>query len=65
MVQNIGTTPMNLCNFNEKREFKAYMKIKFTKKAFGKKFIDYLGPTYFNLMPIDFKKKCILQNQKS
>lgn len=50
MVRN-NTTPMNLCNVNDKREFKAYMKIKFTKKAFGKKFIDYLGPTNkFNLI---------------
>lgn len=31
MVRN-NTTPMNLCNFNDKREFKAYIEIKFTKR---------------------------------
>lgn len=52
MVRN-NTISMNLSNSSDKKEFNAYMKIKFTKKAFGKKFIDNLGPTYFNSMSFD------------
>lgn len=53
-----STSSINLCNFNEKKEFRAYdTKINFTKKAFSQKFVDYIGPTYFNSMPFDLKKK--------
>jgi len=31
--------------------------MEYYKKAFGQKFIDYLGPKNYNLMPINIKKK--------
>jgi hypothetical protein len=45
----------NRCN---KKELRAYdVKQKFMKKAFGQRFVDYLGPTFFNSMPLYIKKK--------
>ncbi|KAF0763894.1 Uncharacterized protein FWK35_00010278 [Aphis craccivora] len=32
--------------------------VNYTKKSFGQTFVDYLGPTLFNSMPFEFKKKC-------
>lgn len=36
------------------REF--YVKIEYPKTKFGQKFIDFLGPNNFNLMPVNIKK---------
>lgn len=54
---------MNLNKLNDKREFRAYydIKFKFTKKAFGQKFVDLQGATYFNLMSFDLKKMFIVE----
>jgi len=47
---------VDVVNINEKRENRAYnAKIPYTKKSFGKKFINYLSPTYFNSLPINIK----------
>jgi len=41
-----------------KRENRFYnIPVKYSKKSFGQSFVDYLGPTYFNLMPYEAKKK--------
>lgn len=37
---------------------------KYTRKAFGKSFINYLRPVYFNSMPYLHKKKCLLYQKK-
>lgn len=53
-----------ICN---KREIKTYnIKLKFTKKAFGQKFVGYLGSTFFNSMPICIMKivSCNSRNLK-
>jgi len=40
-----------------KRENRVYnIDVKYAKKSFGQSFVDYLGPTYFNLMPYGYKK---------
>jgi hypothetical protein len=40
-----------------KRENRAFdVKMEYPKKTFGQKFIDYLGPKNYNLMPINIKK---------
>jgi len=44
-----------ICNKMEIRAFYD-VKLKLTKKAFGQKFVDYLGLTFFNSMPIYIKK---------
>jgi len=31
--------------------------MEYSKKAFGQKFIDYLGPKNYNLMPVNIKKE--------
>jgi len=31
--------------------------IKFSNKSFGQRFFEYQGPTFFNSMPYEFKKK--------
>lgn len=48
---------LNLNNFNDKREFRAYDIKVYNKniRSFG-----YLDSTYFKSMPFDNKKKCIL-----
>lgn len=43
--------------FSQVRENRAYnLPIKYTNKSFGQSFVDYLGSTYFNQMPILYKK---------
>lgn len=40
-----------------KRENRAFdVKMEYPKKTFGQKFIDYLGPKNYNLMPLNIKK---------
>jgi len=42
---------------NNKRENRSYdMKVNYTNKSFGKKFVDYLGRTNFNSLPLYLKK---------
>jgi len=44
---------------NNKRELSNFdLIVNYTKKSFGQTFVDYLGPTLFNSMPFEFKKKC-------
>lgn len=44
--------------FEHKRENMVYnIPVKYAKKSFGQSFVDYLRPTYFNLMPYEYKKK--------
>lgn len=41
----------------DKRESRAYdMHVSYTKKSIGNKFVDYVGPTNYNAMPLDLKK---------
>jgi len=43
--------------FNNKRQNIVYnVPVKYANKSFSQSFVDYLGPTYFNLMPYQFKK---------
>lgn len=49
-----------ICELNYKREFRKYdPSIKYANKSFGQFFADYLGPSYFNSMHFEFKKKVI------
>jgi len=42
------------------REIRKYdFPVKYTNKSFGQTFINYLGPTYYNSMPLDFKRNII------
>lgn len=44
--------------FENKRENMLYnIPVKYAKKSFGQSFVDYLGPTYFNSMSYEYKKK--------
>lgn len=43
--------------FDNKTKNRAYdAKVTYLKKLFGHKFVNYLGPTNFDLMPINIKK---------
>jgi len=43
--------------YKNKRENRVYdIPVKYSKKSFGQSFVDYLGPTNFNLMPYEAKK---------
>lgn len=39
-----------------KREMVFDIPVEYTKKSFGQSFFDYLGPTYFNSMHLQYKK---------
>jgi hypothetical protein len=39
--------------------------MEYLKKPFGQKFIDYLGPKNFNLMPVSIKKEIIYTKENS
>lgn len=51
----------------DKRKSRAYdVRVNYTKKNFGKHFLDYLGLTYLNAMPLFLKKKIFfIVNKKS
>jgi len=45
---------------NNKRELRKFdLTVNYTNKSFGQCFVDYLGPTFFNSMPFEFKKKIL------
>jgi hypothetical protein len=49
---------MDMINVMVKREHRAFdVKIECTRKAFGEKFLGYLGPKSYNSMPISIKKE--------
>lgn len=49
---------------NQTREFRAYdAKINYTFTSFGQRFVDYLGPKFYNSLDLDIKKK--YKNQKT
>jgi len=42
--------------YDGKRECRVYsIPVKYTRKAFGRSFVNYLGPVYFNSMPLSYK----------
>lgn len=50
---------------SNKRELrKLDLTINYTNKSFGQCFIDYLGPTFFNSMPFELKKKKQLRDER-
>jgi len=56
VIQNYETF-VDMEIIGKKREVRAFdVNIIYYKKAFGQKFINYLGPKYFNLMPLNLKK---------
>ena len=43
--------------YENKRENRVYnIPVKYSEKSFGQTLINFLGPTYFNLMPYEAKK---------
>ena len=45
---------------SNKKELRKYeLTVNYTNKSFGQCFVDYLGPTFFNSMPFEFKKKIL------
>jgi len=45
---------------SHKREVRKYdFAVKYTNKSFGHTFVDCLGPTYYNSMPLDLKRNII------
>jgi hypothetical protein len=52
---NLDIYHKELSNKRELRKFD--LTVNYTNKSFGQCFLDYLGPTFFNSMPFEFKKK--------
>jgi len=47
---------VDIVNIYDKRENRAYdAKIPYSKKSFGYTFVNYLGPSYFNSLPISIQ----------
>jgi len=42
-----------------KKQKRNFVKVIYLKKSFGQKCVDYLGPTYFNSMPVIIKNNMI------
>ncbi|KAF0753442.1 putative RNA-directed DNA polymerase [Aphis craccivora] len=54
--KELGVLPLHSDN-SHIREIRKYdCPVKYTYKSFGQTFVDYLGPTYYNSMPLDFKR---------
>jgi len=54
----------NIDTFKQIREIRTYdAKINFTFTSFGQKFVDYLGPKFYNYLDLDLKKNN--NNQKT
>jgi len=52
---NLDTDHKEISN---KREMRRYdLTVKFANKSFGQRFMDYQGPTFFNFMPCELKKR--------
>lgn len=52
-------------NIQNKREHRAYdAKIGFCDKFFGQRFVNYLGPTFYNTLPVDIKRDVVQNNSK-
>lgn len=48
---------MLLIDDSHKREIRKYdFPVRYTNKSFGHTFVDYLGPTYYDYMLLDFKR---------
>lgn len=45
---------INITNIRENRVYDT--KINYSRKSFGQKLVNYLGPKFFNLMPTGIKK---------
>jgi len=49
----------NIFSENKKENMVYNIPVKYPKKSFSQSFVDYLGPTNFNLMPYEYKKTSI------
>lgn len=57
VVKNIENW-YNIDKSKQTRENRAYdAKINYTITSFGQKFVDYLGPKFYNSLDLDLKKK--------
>jgi len=55
----------NKAFFDNKRQNIVYnVSVKYANKSFGQFSVDYLGPTYFNLMPYQIKKEIYCNQSK-
>jgi hypothetical protein len=59
IIKQLGIDQLHSDN-SHIREIRKYdCPVKYTYKSFGQTFVDYLGPTYYNSMPLDFKRNII------
>jgi len=49
-------------NINKRESIRYDLNVNYSKKGIGRKFVDYLGPTYFNNLEINFKRYLRLNN---
>lgn len=52
----LNTEITTIQNKIERRAYDA--KISFCKKSIGQRFVNYLGPTYYNSLPVEMNKRC-------
>lgn len=56
IIKQLNIDQLNNVN-NHKRKIRKYdFAVKYTNTLFGHTFLDYLGPTYYNYMPLDLKR---------
>lgn len=51
-IKQLNINRLHTDNSHKRYDFS----VKYTNKSFGHTFVDYLGPTYYNSMPLDLKR---------
>lgn len=56
IIKHLNIDKLHNDNCHKRDPRKYDLAVKCTNKSFGQAFVDYLGPIYYNSMPLDFKR---------
>jgi hypothetical protein len=59
IIKQLNTDQLHNDNTHEGEVRKYDFAVKYRNKSFGHIFVNYLGPTYYNAMPLDLKRNII------
>lgn len=59
IIKQLNIAQLHKDNSHERVMRKFEIPVKYTNKSFGHTFVDYLGPTFYNSMPLDFRRNII------
>lgn len=64
IIKQINIDQLHNDSSHKREAIKNDFAVKFSNKSFGHAFLDYLGPTYYNSMPMDLKRNILLHAKK-